>query len=100
MSLRRYPARLLVAAALSSLLILGLSGSLAVYLEREQARTAEVHGEDIGSRRAADLALLLEREALPACVQLVKFNAGQIEESERAHRQALRQMTWGLALVG
>src|SRR5262245_24365624 len=53
MSLRHYPHRLLVAATLSRLLVLGLCGTLAVYLSGEQARTAEVLGENIGSRRAA-----------------------------------------------
>ncbi len=53
MSLRHYPARLLLLSSLSSLLLLGLCGTLAVYLAREQTRTAAVLGEDIGSRGAA-----------------------------------------------
>src|SRR5262245_4970264 len=53
MSLRHYPSRLFFFAALSSLLLLGLCGTVAVYLAREQARTADVLGENIGSRRAA-----------------------------------------------
>src|SRR5258706_10843375 len=62
MSLRQYPTRLLAAATLSSLLLLGVCGTLAVYLEREQARTADVLGEDLGSRKAAsDLEEVLDR---------------------------------------
>src|SRR5262245_15022641 len=53
MSLRHYPARLLLLSSLSSLLLLGLCVTLAVYLAREQRRTAAVLGEDIGSRGAA-----------------------------------------------
>src|SRR5262245_10950875 len=53
MSLRRYPARLLLLSSLSSLLLLGLCVTLAVYLAREQTRTAAALGEDIGSRGAA-----------------------------------------------
>lgn len=53
MSLRNYPTRFLVTAAASSLLLLGSSVVVAVYLNREQARTAQVLGENIGSRRAA-----------------------------------------------
>src|SRR5262245_36275627 len=53
MSLRHYPARLLILPTLSSLLLLGLCGTLAVYLAREQTRTAAALGEDIGSRGAA-----------------------------------------------
>src|SRR5262245_27487667 len=53
MTLRKYPTRLLVAATLSSLLLLGSCGTVAVYLSREAARTADVLGEDIDSRRAA-----------------------------------------------
>jgi two-component system sensor histidine kinase HydH len=57
MSLRRYPNRVLVATTAASLLLLATSTGVAVYLNVEQARTAEVLGENIGSRRAAaDLA--------------------------------------------
>src|SRR5262245_48913623 len=56
MSLRRYPTRLLLAALLASLLLLGLCGVVACYLHWEQGRTADTLTEDIGSRReAADL---------------------------------------------
>jgi len=56
MALRKYPTRLLLVAVLSSLLILALCGTVAVYLLQEQSRTAAVLGEDIDSRReAADL---------------------------------------------
>src|SRR5690242_9035054 len=53
MTLRHYPNRFLIASALSSLLLLGLCGSVAVYLNWEQSRTADALGEDLGSRRAA-----------------------------------------------
>ena len=53
MSLRRYPARLLLLSATSSLIVLGLCGVLAASLAREQERTAAILGEDIGSRGAA-----------------------------------------------
>src|SRR5688500_5977205 len=56
MTLRKYPTRMLLVAVVASLLLLGLCGTVAVYLIQEQSRTAEVLGEDIGSRReAADL---------------------------------------------
>src|SRR6478752_4823933 len=53
MSLRRYPARLLLLSGASSLLLLGLCSVLAISLAREQTRTAAILGEDIGSRGAA-----------------------------------------------
>lgn len=53
MSLRTYPGRLLVVSAMSSLLLLGSSGVVATYLYLQQARTADILGENIGSRRAA-----------------------------------------------
>lgn len=53
MPLRNYPNRVLFAAALASLLALGICGVVAVYLHAEQARTADVLSEDIGSRGAA-----------------------------------------------
>src|SRR5262249_37806212 len=39
-------------------------------------------------------------EPLTACHELREYNAGQIEESDRDHRRAIRRMSWGLALVG
>ena len=53
MSLRRYPARLLLLSAMSSLLLLALCTVLAISFAREQSRTAAILGEDIGSRGAA-----------------------------------------------
>src|SRR5262249_15337626 len=46
------------------------------------------------------LARHLREETIPTCRQLRDFNAAQIETSEEAHRQALRRMSWGLAVVG
>ncbi len=173
MALQTYPTRLLLASALASLLVFGLCGAAAVYLNSEQSRTADVLQENIGSRRAAanleetlialaaqheqgvaNVAALHERvemhlaeieryadkpqervlartisdsyrkylalwdggqfppdrrdalvrqlrdDTLPACQRLRKFNTTQIEESEQEHRRSLRQMTWGLAVVG
>src|SRR5262245_27752008 len=53
MRLRAYPARLLTYAVLLSLLGLGLCGVVAVYLIRDQSRTAVAWGEDNISLRAA-----------------------------------------------
>ncbi|WP_161967775.1 sensor histidine kinase [Fimbriiglobus ruber] len=53
MALRSYPGRLLFVTVLSSLLVLGLCGTVAFYLNRAQSETAGVLNENIGSRRAA-----------------------------------------------
>jgi two-component system sensor histidine kinase HydH len=53
MSLHNYPARLLLVTGASSILLLASSIGVAVYLNSEQAQTAQVLNEDIGSRRAA-----------------------------------------------
>jgi len=53
MSLRTYPGRFLAGTASASALVLVLCGSVAVYLDNEQARTASVLSENIGSRVAA-----------------------------------------------
>lgn len=53
MALRNYPFRLLLIVALISLLLLVLCSSLAIYLYRQQSLTADVLGENIGSRGAA-----------------------------------------------
>jgi two-component system, NtrC family, sensor histidine kinase HydH len=171
MSLRTYPFRFLVFTVLSSLLVGTLCGGLAVYLNHQQAQTAGVLEENIGSRRAAanleeTLTALIalhrkgtkhveplqeraeehlqeieryvdkdrERElarqisdsyqsyyeawkadprhpdedsirqlndvTLPACRELQKFNARQVEESESEHRRSLQQMSAGLAVIG
>ena len=167
MSLRTYPGRLLAGTVSASALVLLLCGTLAVYLEREQDRTASVLSENIGSRVAAanaeetlnDLIALQRQgakevapvhdriaghlaeiealadkepervlsrraglgfasyrdawaagqppdelialaEPLAACHELREYNAGQIEESDRDHRRAIRRTSWGLAVVG
>ncbi len=173
MALQTYPARLLFATALSSLTVLGVCAAVALYLYREQDRTADALVENIGSRtaavnleetltelaarhelgvgdvtglheqvedhlgemdrfvdkererelaaaitasyreyltkwtggpaspdRRAALVRHLRDDTLPACRRLRDFNTAQIEESEREHRRSLRQMTWGLAVVG
>jgi len=51
-------------------------------------------------RPANERVRLLRGDPLTACQELRNFNAEQIEESNRDHSLALRQMTWGLALVG
>lgn len=89
MSLRRYPARLLLLAATSSLLLLGLCGVLAASLIQEQKRTAAILGEDIGSRGAAiklevtlsNLAALHDRNSRDAepLYEQVRADLGEIE---------------------
>jgi signal transduction histidine kinase len=49
--------------------------------------------------RAAAARVVLDKDVMPLCQQLRKFNARQIDESERVHRQTLRWMAWGLAGV-
>src|SRR5438045_3051457 len=169
MPLRSYPGRLLLASALASATVLVLCGTLAGYLYREQARTADVLSEDIGSRGAAinveatlnnlaalherqsrdvdplldqvhsdlaeidrwadkprerelaqevaaafaryerkfddrappaELADALRQDVLPAAQALRNYNGEQLTFSEQQHRAALRQLTWGLAVVG
>ena len=46
------------------------------------------------------LADFLQTETLPACRNLLDYNAHQIEESELVHRSTLPWMAWGLAAVG
>ena len=53
MPIRTYPGRVLFVAVTFCLLLLALCGTVALYLYREQDRTAAVLGEDIGSRGAA-----------------------------------------------
>jgi two-component system sensor histidine kinase HydH len=53
MALRDYPAKVLLASSLSSFLILSLCAAAAGILVWEQARTADILGENIDSRRAA-----------------------------------------------
>jgi two-component system sensor histidine kinase HydH len=53
MSLHTYPHRLLLATGVSSTLLLASSVGIAAYLNNQQARTADVLNENIGSRRAA-----------------------------------------------
>ena len=53
MPLRHYPNRLLLAAALSSLLVLAVCAGVIAYLRETQVRTVDVLSEDIGSRGAA-----------------------------------------------
>ncbi|MFO0969207.1 MAG: ATP-binding protein [Gemmataceae bacterium] len=49
---------------------------------------------------AAEALAILETETLPACIQLVNFNADQIEESEARHRATVRHMSFGLFAFG
>jgi len=53
MSLHNYPGRMLLVTGATSALLLASSVGIAVYLNSQQAQTAEVLGENIGSRRAA-----------------------------------------------
>jgi two-component system sensor histidine kinase HydH len=91
MGLRTYPARLLSYAVLLSLLGLGLCGAVAVYLYRDQSRTAAALGEDIGSRReASDL-----EQALADLVALHRrggADVGPIHERAEAHLAEIRRL--------
>lgn len=173
LSLTLYPRRFFFFTTLSGMVALVVCGTLAVSLAREQARTADVLGENIGSRRAAanleesisDLLALHQRHAkdvealherveehlreiesladkseeirleqsidesyrkylalwslrdhvhdrrdalikhlredtLPYCQDLRNLNANLIEDSEKDLRTSLRNMAWGLGLVG
>jgi two-component system sensor histidine kinase HydH len=42
----------------------------------------------------------LLNSTIPACEQLRDFNAVEIENSERAHRETLRWLVWGFVAVG
>ena len=75
MSLSLYPRRFFFFSALSSLVALIVCVTLAVSLAREQARTADVLGENIGSRRAA---ANLE-EAVSDLLALHQRNAKDVE---------------------
>lgn len=75
MSLHSYPARLLLVTGASSVLLLASSVGVAVYLNSQQVRTAEVLNENIGSRRAAaDL-----RETLTDLVALHQRGVADLE---------------------
>ena len=75
MSLRTYPRRFLAITASASGLVLALCGTVAVYLDREQARTAGVLSENIGSRRAASNAI----ESISDLIALHRRNAQDVE---------------------
>jgi two-component system sensor histidine kinase HydH len=107
MPIRSYPTRVLAAAATACAVALGLCGTVAVRLYREQDRTAAALGEDIGSRGAAieleatlnALAALHDRrsqDADPLCEQAradlaaIERFADKDEEKELARRVAGR----------
>src|SRR5262249_36491218 len=74
-SLRTYPGRFLILSVVGSGVVLLVCGTLAVYLEQEQSRTASVLSENIGSRRAAaDM-----EEALLDLIALEQSEAKDIE---------------------
>src|SRR5690242_16150492 len=90
MALHDYPARILWASVLASLLVLGLCGTVAVLLTSEQSRTADVLEENIGSRRAAAsleevLAALadLHQRGLDAVAPLHERAEGHLTDAER-----------------
>jgi signal transduction histidine kinase len=43
---------------------------------------------------------ILEQQVIPACLNLRRFNADQVDVSKLEHLQALRAMAWGLGGVG
>ncbi|MDB5308085.1 MAG: kinA 2 [Gemmataceae bacterium] len=106
MSLRTYPAQLLVVTAASSCLLLASTAVVAVHLNLERARTAEVLRENIGSRRAAavleetliDL-LALESRGVDDVTPLHERVAAHLAEIERfADKQAERDLARRVAL--
>src|SRR5262245_49598748 len=75
MPLRTYPLRILLSAVGTSVVVLAVAATLAVYLNRVQGQTADILGENIGSRRAAaDL-----EETRTDLVALHRKNAGDVE---------------------
>ncbi|HEX4589484.1 MAG TPA: ATP-binding protein [Gemmataceae bacterium] len=73
---------------------------LAAQLKEGYAHYLSVWRSDSESAgRATAARAVLEREVLPLCQELRKFNARQIDTSEQLHRQTLRWMAWGLAGV-
>lgn len=86
MPLRTYPGRLLVLSAVSSLLVLVVSGTVAVVLYSDQARTADVLSEDIGSRGAAmNLDATLDN--------LIALHSRGVTDVEPLHEQADANLT-------
>lgn len=173
MTLRYYPSHLFYFTLGVSLIVLVFCFSLAAYLYSQQSHSAEVLGENIGSRGAAlnlevtlndllalhqrgadqvdplwekvqqfqkeieeyadkpeeqKIALqlrsqlkeyeelltsekknsekqlrlidLLQKEMIPAVQALRNFNGDQLRDSEASHRNILKHMAWGLAIVG
>lgn len=81
MSLHAYPGRLLLLSATSSLLVLLVSGSVAVGLYQEQSSAAAALSEDIASREAAvNLDATLD--------SLIALHAGGVAGVEPLHTQA------------
>lgn len=173
MALREYPSRVLLASSLSSLLILGITVTVAIFLFWEQTQITDNAGENVESQRAAigmrdvltaltafhergiqdvdslhkraethladierfadkeheqelvrritisyrqylnlwaqadkrsdvssKLVRHLQQDSLPACQELQEFNMGQVDQSQREHRESLHQLIWGLAVIG
>ncbi len=102
MPLHNYPGRLLLATSVSSALLLATSVAVAVYLNAQQLRTAEVLNENIGSRRAAanlhetlvDLAALHERKVanLEPLFERVQLHLSEIDRlADKGGEQELAQ---------
>ncbi|VTR93643.1 histidine kinase : Histidine kinase OS=Singulisphaera acidiphila (strain ATCC BAA-1392 / DSM 18658 / VKM B-2454 / MOB10) GN=Sinac_1279 PE=4 SV=1: HisKA: HATPase_c [Gemmata massiliana] len=102
MPLHNYPGRLLLATSVSSALLLATSVAVAVYLNAQQLRTAEVLNENIGSRRAAanlhetlvDLAALHERKVtnLEPLFERVRLHLSEIDRlADKGGEQELAQ---------
>ncbi|WP_020468945.1 sensor histidine kinase [Zavarzinella formosa] len=103
MSLKLYPRRLLFFTTLFSGLALAVCGTLAVSLAREQSHTADVLGENIGSRRAAanleeavrDLLALHQRKAkdVEAIHERVEQHLIEIEElADKTEERRLEEL--------
>lgn len=81
MPLHTYPGRLLLLSAVSSGLVLAVSGGVAAVLYLDQAHTADVLSEDIGSRGAAmNLDVTIDN--------LIALHSGGATDVEPLHEQA------------
>jgi len=86
MSLHNYPARLLLVTGIFSALLLASSVGVAVYLNSQQVRTADVLNENIGSRRAA-------ADARDALIDLVALHQRGVMDLDPLHERVKARLT-------
>jgi signal transduction histidine kinase len=65
---------------------------------REWDRRADVSTPNLAAHDA-NLADLLDREVVAPCVELRKFNLGQVEQSDQFNHRVVATIRWGLLLV-